>query len=59
MNESNYNTYDYYTINNQDNRIHSLNPKELDYNLVNEEQFSNTRKEVSKPNTRLRNNSKR
>ena len=55
MDESKYNTYNY----EQDTTMHSLNLKELDYNLVNEEQLSNTRKEVSKPTTRLRNNSKR
>ena len=55
MNEYKYNTYDYYTINNKENTINSLNPKEFDYNIVNEEHFSNKRKNVSEPNTTFRN----
>ena len=52
MNESKYKTYKYYTSNNQDTKL-SLNYKEFDYNVVNEEQFS--KYDVSKQNTRLRN----
>ena len=55
MNEYNYKTYDYYTSNTHDNTIHSLNRNELDNNVVNEEQFSKTRNNVSNPTTRLRN----
>ena len=56
MNESKYKKYYYDTNNIQDNTIHSINRKELDYILVNEEQFSNMRNGVTKPTTRLRNN---
>ena len=55
MNESKYRSYTYDTSNNQENMIHSLNPKELDYNVVYDEQISNTRKNVLNPILRLRN----
>ena len=55
MDESKYTTYDHYTSNNQDNIINSLNAKEMDYNIFNDEHISHNRKNVSKPNIRLRN----
>ena len=53
MNESKYTTYDYYTSNIQDNTINSLNPKEFDYNIVNNEHISISNKNISTPNTKL------
>ena len=58
MNEYNY--LNYYSSNNQDHTIHSLDPKELDYNVLNDEQISKKRENViskliSKQNIRLRN----
>ena len=53
MNESNYTSYNNYTS--QGTTINSLNPKELDYNLVNDENILNTRKIFLKQNTRLQN----
>ena len=55
MNESNYKTYDYYTRNIQENTQNSLNKEELNYNIINNKYISNTRTNISKPNTTLGN----
>ena len=54
MNESTYMSYNYDTSNIHDNHIHSIHSKEVDYNIINEEHISHTRKNVSKPNKILR-----
>ena len=55
MDDSNYMKYNYHTSINQDNTTNSLNIKELDYNLGNNDQFSNIESKVIIPNLRIRN----
>ena len=60
MNDYNYVNYNYYTGNNQDNAQYSLNQKQGDYKVVNDEPISNTEKSdiskiISKLNIKLRN----
>ena len=47
MNESDYMKYNYNTSNIQNHIINSLNLKEEDYNIINDEHISNMRKNAS------------
>ena len=48
-------SYNYFTSDIQDNTIHSINQKVVDYNISDKEYILNARNKASQENTRLKN----